>query len=75
MVQPETIKGVLRRDYSVLGTFKYDFDLILAIKRTARKSKFKDRVEFIEAQSRAREPINLELELRKAVIDHYFNKI
>lgn len=75
MVQRDVVMKILKRDVTAFGEFEYDFSLILGIKRFARKSKFKDRIEFIEAQSRAREPIDLEMELRKAVLDHYLYKI
>lgn len=75
MVQRDTVISISKREIEVLGTFEYNYDLILGIKSYARKSKFKDRIEFIEAQARAKEPINLEMELRKAVMDHYLHKI
>ena len=75
MVQSEVVKGILKRDPTVLGMFEYDFNLILSIKQGSRKSKFKDKIEYIEAMAQAKEPINLEMELRRAVMDHYFNKI
>ena len=75
MVQRDIVISISKREIEALGTFEYNYDLTLGIKRYAKKSKFKDRIEFIEAQARAKEPINLEMELRKAVMDHYLHKI
>lgn len=74
MVYESAVDKALKKKPEALSQLEYDYKELLEIKRKTRKgSKLNDAILTIEYKVKEQRNINLEIEMRRAILNHYSN--